>query len=147
MKIIFQDPGHDNEEDSITIIVNVKEMSDKIDRVLNALKSPDTLTVRSGKDKAIIPVDEIFYCESVERKIFVYDSKQVYETDLKLYELEEILGNNLFMRIGQSTIVNLSKIRLVSPANNARLMAVLDNDEKILISRKYVAELKKRFEI
>ena len=147
MKIIFQDPTNENEEDSITIIVSVKEMSDKITRVLDALKGSDTLTVRVGKDKAILPVDEIFYCESVDRKIFVYDAKQVYETDLKLYELEEILGDSSFMRITQSTIVNLSKIRLISPGSNARLTAILDNDEKLVISRKYVAEMRKRFEL
>jgi len=147
MKIIFQDPAHENEEDSITIIVNVKQMSDKITRVLDALKAPDTLTARKGKDMVILSLDEIFYCESVEGEIFVYGAKQVYETDLKLYELEKILGYGSFMRISQRTIVNLSKIRLISPADNARLMAILDNDERILISRKYVAELKKRFEI
>ena len=62
---------------------------------------------------------------------------------LKLYEVEEILAHRDFIRISKSVIVNLDKIKSVTPMLNCRLEAILQNSEKIIISRQYVPELKK----
>ena len=54
-------------------------------------------------------------------------------------ELSEILP---FMRISKSMIINLDKIRHISPMFGGRFEALLDNDEKVIISRQYVPILK-----
>ncbi|WP_370775305.1 LytTR family DNA-binding domain-containing protein [Anaerobutyricum hallii] len=54
-------------------------------------------------------------------------------------ELSEMLP---FMRISKSMIINLDKIRHISPALGGRFEALLDNDEKVIISRQYVPILK-----
>ncbi|MGL5255373.1 MAG: LytTR family DNA-binding domain-containing protein, partial [Brevinema sp.] len=65
----------------------------------------------------------------------------------KLYELEENLANGDFLRVSKSLIINLSKIKSLSPALSGRFEATLFNDEKVIISRQYMGNLKKRFGI
>ncbi len=66
---------------------------------------------------------------------------------VKLYELEGMLTGSDFLRISKSVIVNLSKIQKLIPALSGRFEAVLMNDLKVIISRQYVNELKKRLGI
>ena len=49
------------------------------------------------------------------------------------------------MRISKSMIVNIEKILHISPALGGRFEAVLENDEKVIISRLYVPILKNKF--
>ena len=89
-----------------------------------------------------LPVMDVCYIEAVDNKVFLYTQKQVYETKQKLYELEELLKEKYFLRVSKSLLLNLMKVRSVKPALNGRFTAVLQNEEEIIISRKYVPELK-----
>lgn len=90
-----------------------------------------------------ISVSEIMYIESVDNRTFIYTSSKVYETKQRIYELEDILKPKHFLRISKASLVNLMKISSVKPALGGRFSAVLKNGEEIIISRKYVSELKK----
>lgn len=90
-----------------------------------------------------IPVADIMYIESVDNRTFIYTPKKVYESRQRIYELEDILKPKHFLRISKASLVNLMKIISVKPALGGRFSAVLSNGEEIIISRKYVSELKK----
>ncbi|MCM1105081.1 MAG: LytTR family transcriptional regulator DNA-binding domain-containing protein, partial [Clostridium sp.] len=78
-----------------------------------------------------------------DNKVFIYCEKQVYETRQKLYELEEALKEKHFLRVSKSVLLNLMKIESIKSSLNGRFMAVIQNEEQIIVSRKYVPELKK----
>ena len=88
--------------------------------------------------------NEIYYFEAVDNKVFACCEKEVYEVHEKLYTLEELLTGTAFMRASKSTILNLDKVKSLSPAFGGRFEAVLDNGEKTIISRQYVPVLKER---
>ena len=90
-----------------------------------------------------IAVSDIFYIESVDNKTFIYCKNREYETKQKLYELEEILREKHFLRVSKSVLLNLMKVSSIKPALNSRFTAVLFSGEQVIISRKYVPELKK----
>ena len=90
-----------------------------------------------------IPVTDVYYVEGVDNAVFIYGRKKVYESKQKLYELESILKEKYFLRVSKSLIVNLMKVKAIKPALNGRYSAVLQSDEEIIISRKYVPELKR----
>ncbi len=89
-----------------------------------------------------IPVGDVYYVEAVDNKVFMYGLKQVYETRHKLYELEEVLREKYFLRVSKSVLLNLMKVKSIKPALNGRFSAILQSEEEIIISRKYVPELK-----
>ncbi|MCM1466001.1 MAG: LytTR family transcriptional regulator [Bacteroidales bacterium] len=90
-----------------------------------------------------IAVSDVFYMEGVDNKVFIYCAKQVYETHQKLYELEEALKEKYFLRVSKSVLLNLMKIESIKPSLNGRFTAVFQNGEQVIVSRKYVPELKK----
>ena len=90
---------------------------------------------------------QIYYFEAVDSSIFAYCEKQFYEIKQKLYELEKQFENTDFIRVSKSVIVNLSKIQKLTPAFNSRFEALLKNGEKIIISRQYVPDMKKKLGI
>ena len=91
---------------------------------------------------SMITASDIYYFESVDKKVFAYCSQRVYEVKEKLYQVDELSEMLPFMRISKSMIINLDKIRHISPTLGGRFEALLDNDEKVIISRQYVPLLK-----
>ena len=142
VKIIIQNPN-ENEEDSITI--SVKNMNDKVIRALEILKSPDDLLVQLDHQIFKLPIPEIFYVESVDFKTFVCAESIVYQSKLKLYEVEEVLCQSDFLRVSRQVILNISKIRSVTSAGGGRIEVMLANGEKLIVSRQYAPDLKARF--
>ena len=91
-----------------------------------------------------LPITDIFYLEAVDDKTFIYLKKDCYEARGRLYEFESTLSDRDFARISKSVIVNLMKVSAIKPALNGRFMCVLSNGEKVIISRKYVPDIKKK---
>lgn len=101
-----------------------------------------TLIVHKDQKQVVLPLADILYFESVDEKTYCYGVKEVYETPMRLYEIENALGRYRFVRCYKSIIVNLNKIRSFKSTINGRMEAMLSNGEKIEISRNYVAAIK-----
>ena len=130
------------------IIIECHEVTPEIAKIVYKLK--DTSETIVGYDEGNIyriNTDSIYYIESVDNKVFIYCEKDIYESHEKLYQIEETLGEGDFFRASKSVIINISKIDYVKPALNGRFEAILKSKEKLIISRQYVPELKKRLGI
>lgn len=144
MKIVIEEP-QEFEEDQI--IFRCREMTPELLQIIARLKAQEGLAATLGTQIYRIRPSDIYYIEVVENKTFFYCKEAVYEGKQKLYELEECLVNSDLLRVSKSVMLNLSKIKCLSPALNGRFEAILDNEERIIISRQYVAGLKKRLGI
>lgn len=145
MKIIIEDAGENGEE---LLLLRCKELSPSILRLVAEIKNQQERLV-VFQDNQIIRVApaDIYYFEAVDNKVFAYTDGQVFESRQKLYELEEAFGQREFLRVSKSFLLNLSKIESISPALDGRFEALLDNGEKIIITRSYAKDLKKRLGI
>lgn len=142
MRIIIEE-ADPNEEDHI--IIRCRELDDNLLRMISQLKTGQKKF--SGiKDGCITMIDpaQVYYFEGVDNKVFLYGKNSVYETKLKLYEIEEEYKNSDFFRASKSVILNVTKIKSISPAYSGRFEAQLFNGERIVISRQYVPELKRK---
>lgn len=145
MKIVINE-SEDNEE--IEVIINCKRIDESLLKVISSIRAFDE-KIKGSKDGKIFILDteKIYYFESVDKKTFIYMNKEVYETSLRLYELEERFSNSDFFRASKSTIINLAKIKEIIPVFGGRVEVILENDEKQIISRQYVPILKKKLDI
>jgi DNA-binding LytR/AlgR family response regulator len=142
MKIIIEecDPG---EEDQI--IIRCTKLDDNILKLISELKQGQKkLTGIKDGNMVMIDPSNVYYFEGVDNKVFLYCKQNVYETKLKLYEIEEEYKNTDFFRASKSVILNVAKIKSISPAYSGRFEAQLFNGEVVVISRQYVPELKKK---
>lgn len=129
--------------EGIEITISCPKVTEDILRLVSLLKEKDERIIGEIDGTTyLIPPSEILYFESVDKKTFLYTNTQVLETPLRLYEIEEKLSRQDFFRASKSTILNISKIKKLTPRFNGRLDALLDNDEKLVISRQYVPVIK-----
>jgi DNA-binding LytR/AlgR family response regulator len=98
-----------------------------------------------GKDSegtVQLSLDDVYYFEAVENRTYIYCREHIYNCKMKLYELESKLTGMTFQRISKSCILNLDKIKKAKGMINGRLTLELDNNEKLIVNRSYVAKLK-----
>lgn len=145
MKITIETPKEGEEDE---IIVRCATLDDRLMKLISSLKT-DSFQLTGYVDDKIVKLlpKDVFYFESVDNRVYAYAGKGVYEVHKKLYEIEEEYANTDFLRISKSAIVNVAKIAYIRPLLNGRFEAKLKNDEKIIINRQYVMELKKKLGI
>ena len=142
MRIIIEKPEQGAEDE---IIIRCAGLDDDLLQLIKALAgSREQLVGYDGKSACKLEPKDILYFESVDGKLFAYCEKNVYEVKCKLYEAEERLSASDFVRISKSVLANVSHIERVTPSFGARLEAMLTNGEKLIISRQYVPEIKKK---
>ena len=82
--------------------------------------------------------------ESVDKKVFVYCEKEVFRSNYKLYELEEMLSQAGFVRVSKSVLLNIEKLIGMKTLVNSKLEARLSNGESVCVSRKYLKDIKEK---
>jgi DNA-binding LytR/AlgR family response regulator len=145
MKITIETLPDGAEEE---IIIRSNHLDKELMKLIYSVKSGrNRLTAFSDGEILKLSPAEIYYFESVDNRVCACCEKNVYEVKQKLYELEQIYDHTDFLRISKAMIVNVSKISKIVPMFNGRLEAVLTNGERVVISRQYVPDLKKKLEI
>ena len=119
-------------------------VSDEVREIVAFVKSRQgKLTGLIDERQYEVPVTDVFYIESVDNKVFLYTRDKVYETKQKIYEFESVLKEKHFLRVSKSMLLNLMKVESIRPALNGRFAAVLRSGEQVIITRKYVPDLKR----
>ena len=140
MKIEIQE-GHN----AVEIIIKCPQVTEAVIRMKSLLSSCDQ-RLSCVKDGVIhlINKHDVFYFESVDKRCFAYTADDVYETPLRLYELEELLSDSGFIRSSKSQILNIAKIKTLCPDFGGRLEVVMENEEILIVSRQYSKSAKER---
>ena len=142
MKVSVQQIGRDQEEQAIILCYEVNEDVKSIVSYIKATGA--TLAGYIDERASQISLQDIFFVEAIDNRVFAYTAKKVYELKCKLYEFTTLYEDRRFFRCSKSFVINLMKIDSVRPILNGRFSATLFNGEEIIISRQYVPELKKR---
>lgn len=130
------------------VLIRCVEVDEHIESMVAALSIHERkiATIHDDGTK-MISAHDMLYIESVDRHVFAYTSSSVHEVPFKLYELEDRLRASGFERISKNCIVNLCRVDRLVPYVGSRLLATLDNEEKIVISRSYAGSVRSRLGI
>ena len=140
MRLIMKE-RQDLEHPEVTI--EYRDLTENVKRVSDFVRSVDqSIICRKNDEDFSIPASDIFYVESVDKKAFVYGESEVYQTGMRLIELEEVLSHAGFVRVSKSAILNVEKLKGVKNLANSKLEALLTNDERICVSRKYLKDIR-----
>lgn len=135
----------DEKYDDMEIIINSNKLDGEIDRVIASLRILEQkLTGMRDGQTYILDAKQILYIDTVNKKTFIYSAKHVYETPLKLYEIEEKLGSYDFIRVGKSCILNFNMIKALKADLDGRLLVTMENNEQLVVSRQYAVAIKKK---
>ena len=140
MKITIQTDASVQET---TLSITCREITPELERLIEALRLSDKkLSVRVNGEIRLIDLKSILYAETVERNSFIYTENGVFESPLRLYELEAMLAEHNFFRINKSTLLNLNKIESLKSDIDRRIRVKLKNGYQLIISRAYAEEFK-----
>ncbi len=127
------------------INIRCNTITPEIEKIVSKLRVLDKqLVAVKGNETFFLDILELLYIDTVDKRTFVYTAKDVYETEMKLYELEEQFEQFGFFRAGKSCIVNLKYIRSLKAEFDRRIKVTMENGEQLMISRQYADEFKKR---
>ncbi len=127
------------------IDIRCSTIDEKLQKIIDIAQNDEKhITVKKDGFSSRIRAEDIYYFESVEEKSFVYCKDEVYSSELKLYELEELFNNTSFVRISKSCILNTDVLDRVKISLNGKMEATLQNNEKVIINRHYVPAFKKK---
>ena len=125
------------------VTIAYRELTASVKRVLDFVRSVDqTILCRKDNEEYTIPVSDIYYVESVDKKTFVYCEKDVFQSNFRLYEMENMLTHAGFVRVSKSTILNIETLKGVKTLVNSRLEAMLSNGESVCVTRKYLKDIR-----
>ena len=83
--------------------------------------------------------------ENVDRKLFIYTEKDVYRYESTMAEALKLTAGTDMVRISRTCIMNTEHLKEIRQIRNSHLEAVLDNGEKLIVSRKYLKDIKEVF--
>lgn len=89
-----------------------------------------------------IPLNEVLYFETVDKKTFMYTQQKIFECKKTLSAIEQDLIRSNVVRISKTVLLNISCLVCVKPYPNHRLLAELNNEENLIVSRKYIPILR-----
>ena len=135
----------DEKATDLNISVTCKQLTPDIERILTILRMMNhQLMVKKNEETYLLDMAQVIYIESVDRKCFIYTSDEMYESDFRLYELEQQLEGYGFFRVSKSFLIHLQKVQSLKAEINRKIRITMSNGEQIIASRQYAEELKKR---
>ena len=85
--------------------------------------------------------DAIVKIYAEDSKVFAQTDKWMYQIRLRLYEAEERLDSSKFVRISNSEIVNLKKVKSLDLSFVGTICMELSNGTVSYVSRRYVSKI------
>lgn len=130
------------------IAITCNHLTPEIEKIISMIRILDMkLTGIKDGETCLIDAAKVLYMESVDKKTFIYTENAVYESQLRLYELEAQLERSGFFRASKSCIIHLKQIKSLKADLNRRIRATMSNGEQLMVSRGYAEELKERLGI
>ena len=142
MKLTIQQIDSGEEE----MIVRYREMTEKIESIIRFVEGQEEriagISMQDGKTMHLLSPGEILYFESVDGGVFAYLQEGVYRVRESLYELLERYEEAGFFRCSRTMLVNIYRMDYLKSEPGGKILTVLSNGEKIMISRRYAGELR-----
>lgn len=132
------------------IVIKCRQLTPEIIRLQKMLTeaagSSRQLVLFRGDTEYYIETADILFFETEGTSVMAHTAADVYETRLRLYELEELLPAS-FMRISKSSIVNTDRIYSINRNLTASSAVEFQGTHKqVYVSRGYYKALKEKLE-
>lgn len=126
------------------VIILTSKMTDEVTQIVKKLsdESPQIIAGFCGGEVVLLQQPDIVRIYTADSKVFALTEKNEYQLRLRLYELEERLDKKQFVRISNSEIINLKKVKSFDMSFSGTICVSLSNGSVTYVSRRYVAKIK-----
>lgn len=100
------------------------------------------ITAYEENESYIIKCNDIVRIFSQNKNVYLMTESKQYRLKERLYEMENILDKDRFVRISNSEIVNVKKIERMDTSFTGTIKMYLKGDMETFVSRRYVSRIK-----
>ncbi len=139
MKLTMERVGPGEEE----MIVRYTEMTGQIQTIIGIVQGTGE-KIKASCDERIFLFnpEDIFYLESVDGGTYAYSKDRVGKVSESLESLAMRYERRGFFRCSKSMVLNIYKISYLKSEPGNRILATMENEEQVLISRRYAKQLR-----
>lgn len=126
------------------VIVLTDKMTEEVSSIIQKLSEEQQTVIAGFRDDILEILDpgDIYRVYASNGKVFAETSHGEYGLRLRLYETEQRLDSHVFVRISNSEIINLKKVRGFDLSFTGTICVMLSNGTPTYVSRRYVAKIK-----
>lgn len=126
------------------VIVLTDKMTEEVSSIIQKLSEEQQTVIAGFRDDILEILDpgDIYRVYASNGKVFAETSHGEYSLRLRLYETEQRLDSHVFVRISNSEIINLKKVRGFDLSFTGTICVMLSNGTPTYVSRRYVAKIK-----
>ncbi|MCD8046150.1 MAG: LytTR family transcriptional regulator [Clostridiales bacterium] len=117
--------------------VHYRKLNAQIDGLFQYLEAMDSIQGKNDRGLRSIPVTDVYFFETVDRKTWAYLEKEVYEVESGIHKLLEAFSGKGLVQISRSMCVNVFKIDHVQADLNMRYKIFLTNGETVIMNRSF----------
>ena len=134
------------EEDEV--VIRCKELNEGINAIQKAIAEKTSKTLQmvfyKEKEEYYFPLANILFFETDNDNVYAHTATEVFRTDFRLYELQNILPEK-FVRVSKSSIVNTVHILSISRnIASSSLIRFHKSHKQLYVSRLYYKDLKQK---
>jgi len=126
------------------VIILTDRMTDEVNEIVRKLTENVPQMIAGFQDEILKVLDqgEIIRVYARNGKVFASTNDGEYSLRARLYELEERLDRNSFVRISNSEIINLRKVKAFDLNLAGTILVSLLDGTVTYVSRRYVSKIK-----
>ncbi len=125
------------------VVIYAHERTELINKIEALAVGQTELVGYSDREAVLISVDEVFCFATEDNKVFAICENDKLRLKERLYKIEESLPAD-FVRINQSCIANIKKIRRFDTSISGTLRVVFKNGHTDYVSRRQLKQVKER---
>ena len=115
------------------------EIDEKADLILSEKETTlDYLPVRNAKgEKVMIVCSDIIFIESYGHDVYVHTRDGKYDSQDRLYQLEQNLDSKAFIRVSNSAIISRRYLKKIRPSLSMKFVLTMADGTLIDVTRSY----------
>jgi two-component system LytT family response regulator len=100
-----------------------------------------TVSIKSGSEWIRVKLDDISWIEAAGDYMCVHTLEGTHIIRKTLKQFEQELDPSLFPRVNRSAMINMNKLKRLTPNSNGEYLAQLTSGDSVKVSRKYKFKL------
>ena len=141
------DTNISKEHKGIKVSITAPEFNDDVQNILNSLsavsENRNIIVATKNNELFLLKASDILYFYSDEKYIYAKTKEEGYKVKQKMYELEECLPTNKYIRISSAYIINIDKTVSFDIGQIGSLYAKMEDGKKLEVSKRRIKEVKK----
>lgn len=128
------------------VVIRTEKVTDKVNNIVKSISDemiPNIIMGFREDNVEILDETKILRIYSSSGKVFADTEDGEYILRLRLYQLEDRLSPSMFVRISNSEIINLKKVKKFDLSFVGTICVVFSNGVTTYVSRRYVSKIKK----